>query len=117
MDITGAIALIFFFTSLVLIIGGMILTRHKERMTIIDKGLETEEIKALYMRGAWKTSPLNSLKWGILFIAVGLAILVGMWLHEVYMVKDGVIAGLVALFGGAALVVFYAIASRKADLR
>jgi hypothetical protein len=117
MDLTGAIALIFFFTSIIVIVGGMILTRHKERMTIIDKGLQTEEIKALYMRGVWKTNPLNSLKWGMLLIALGLAILGGMWLHEVYMVKEGAIAGLIALLGGAALLMFYLIASRKADLR
>jgi len=117
MDVTGAIALIFFFTSIVLIIGGMILTRHKERMTIMEKGLGTEEIKALYMRGTWKINTLSSLKWGILFIALGLAILTGMWLHEVFMVKEGAIVGLVALFAGAALLVFYAIASRKPELR
>jgi hypothetical protein len=117
MDLTGAIALIFFFTSVVVIVGGMILTRHKERLTIIEKGLQTEEIKALYMRGAWKTSPLSSLKWGMLCVAFGLAIIVGMWLKATLMVETWTIAGLVALFAGVALLVFYSIASRKVGIR
>lgn len=116
MDVTGIVALVFFFTTVVLITGGIILTRHKERMSIIEKGLDTEEIKALYTRGVWKTSPLGSLKWGILFVALGLAILAGMWLHEVYFVKEGAIFGLIALFSGLALLIFYSIARRKPEL-
>jgi hypothetical protein len=117
MGLEGVIALIFFFTSVIVIVGGMILTRHKERITIIEKGLQTEEIKALYMRGVWKTSPLSSLKWGMLCIAFGLAIIVGMWLRATFMVETWTIAGLVALFAGIALLVFYAIASRKVNPR
>jgi len=104
---------IIFFISMVAIWGGAILTRHKERMTIIDKGLNPADLKALYERN-WKASnPLSSLKWGILLACVGLAVLIGIWLRDQFFFNDGVIPGLMALLGGAGLVLFYFIASRK----
>ncbi len=93
--------------------GAHILTRHKERLTMIDKGLSPEDIKALYERSGFKTNPLSSLKWGIVFIAVGLAVLVGMWLRNAFFMQDGIFPGLIALFGGIGLIVFYLIAHRK----
>jgi hypothetical protein len=105
---------IFFFISVVAIWGGVILTRHKERMTIIDKGLNPTDMKALYERH-WKaaSSPLSSLKWGILLVCVGLAVLIGIWLRDLFFFNDGVIPGLMAVLGGAGLVLFYFIASKK----
>jgi hypothetical protein len=105
---------IFFFISVVAVWGGLILTRHKERMTIIDKGLNPTDMKALYERH-WKagSSPLSSLKWGILLVCVGLAVLIGIWLRDQFFFNDGVIPGLMAVLGGAGLVLFYFIASRK----
>jgi hypothetical protein len=109
----GMIATIFFFTTVVLIWGGIVLTRHKERMTIIERGLKPEDMKALYDRGSLRVSFGSSLKWGIIFVGIGLAILVGMWLRETYMVEGGVFPGLIALFGGIGLVVYYLIAGKK----
>ncbi len=106
---------IIFFVSLVAIWGGAILTRHKERMTIIDKGLNPADLKALYERRWRAADPLLSLKWGIIFVCVGLAVLIGIWLHEQYFISDGVIPGLMAVLGGAGLVLFYFIASRKKE--
>jgi hypothetical protein len=109
----GIIAIIFFFTSVVLIWGGILFTRHKERMTIIDRGLKPEDMKALYERGTFQPREFNSMKWGIVLVAIGLAILMGIWLHETYMVPEGVYPGLIALFGGVGLVVYYLISTRK----
>ena len=104
---------IFFFICVVAIWGGFLLTRHKERMTMIDKGLTPEDVKALYQRSPFRMNPLSSLKWGIVFVAVGLAVLVGMWLRNTYFIQDGVFPGLIALFGGLGLIVFYVIAHKK----
>ena len=91
------------------------LTRHKERMTMIEKGLSPEDVKALYQRQTFRVNPLSSLKWGIVFVAVGLAVLVGMWLRNAFFIQDGVIPGLIALFGGLGLIVFYVIAHKKLE--
>jgi hypothetical protein len=106
---------VFFFVSIVAVWGAYILTRHKERMSMIEKGMRAEDIKSLYARGAWHVSPLASLKWGMVLIGIGLGILVGMWLRDAYMVGEGVYPGLIALLGGLGLIVFYFIAPRKTE--
>jgi hypothetical protein len=102
------------FLSITLIIGTYLLTRHRERIQMIEKGMTAEEIRSMIQFGGFKTDPLSSLKWGMVFIGVGLAAVTGMWLHNSFMIDEGVIPGLIALFGGIGLVVFYFIADRKA---
>ena len=87
-------------------------SRHKERITMIEKGLSGDEIKALYARDV-RRDPLGSLKWGILSVLAGIAIMLGNYLHDYYAVDEGVIVGMVFLFVGIGLVAFYGIASKK----
>lgn len=89
------------------------LTRHKERMTMIEKGLRAEDIRSLYERGTLRMNPLSSLKWGIVFVAIGLAVLLGMHMDYTYGMEEGVYPALIALFGGAGLILFYVLASRR----
>ena len=107
------IPIVFFFT-IGAVIGTFLLTRHKERMNMIEKGLKAEDIKSLYDRQTWKTDPLTSLKWGMVLVCVGVAIMLGVWLRENYIFNDGIIPGLIATFGGVGLVLFYVIAGKKA---
>ncbi len=97
-------------------IAGVVITyissRHRERMSMIDKGMSSDDIKALYAREV-RRSPLGSLKWGILLVMAGLAILVGNFLHDRYFVDEGVIAGMICLFVGIGLVIFYGLAAKK----
>lgn len=109
----GIFVAIFFFMTVLLIWGGIIISRHKERMSIIEKGLGADDMKALYATWARPSSPLSSLKWGILFVMVGLAVILGVWLHSLYFIGDGIIPGLIAVFGGLGLLLFYRIASKK----
>jgi hypothetical protein len=113
MDAGPVIISVFFFLSIVVIWGGAILIRHKERMTLIDKASQPELVKTLYERQG-KLNPLASLKWGMIFFGVGIAILVAIYLHETYMLEEGVYPATIALFGGLALVGFYFIAAKKA---
>jgi hypothetical protein len=106
---------VFLFACIAAVWTAFILTRHKEKMAMIEKGTGAEDIKSLYARGAWRSNPLSSLKWGMICVGVGLAILLGMWLRDAYMVSEGVFPGLIALFGGLGLIVFYFTAHRKAQ--
>jgi hypothetical protein len=90
-----------------------IASRHRERLTMIEKGISSEDIKAMFARGQYRSNPLNSLKWGILAISVGLATLIGNYLDAQYGVRDGIVIGLIIFFAGLGLVVFYAIAAKK----
>lgn len=103
----------FFFAATAVVVATLLLTRHKERMTIIDKGLKAEDYTSLYRNPARQVYPLSSLKWGLIFILVGVAVLVGLWLRQMYSVEEGVFFGLVALGAGIGLVAFYAIAKKQ----
>ncbi len=114
MDVNGLIAIIFFFTSIMVIGGSAIIGRHRERMGMIEKGMKAEDIKAMFGRSFEEPHPLTSLKWGIVLVAVGLAVMLGLFLHSAYNnIEGGIFPGLVAVFGGAGLILFYFIANRK----
>ncbi|MBA4312574.1 MAG: hypothetical protein C0417_08080 [Chlorobiaceae bacterium] len=100
----------FLTTAAVLII--WLVTRHRERVSMIEKGLTSDEIKAMFQREI-KRDPFTSLKWGLMALLAGVAILLGNYLRAVYNVDEGVILGLVTLFVGIALVLFYTIAVKK----
>ena len=96
------------------VLGFMLLTRHKERMSLIEKGLKAEDIRALYERNKLRPlSPLTSLKWGLIFVCIGFAVIVGMYLRATYNVEGGIFPGLMALFGGIGLILFYLLAKKK----
>jgi len=102
-----------FFLTIGAVLGSMILTRHKERMTMLDKGLSPGDIKQLYSRSGGKVNPYASLKWGIVFLAVGVAVIAGMWLRATFSVDEGIYPALIALLGGAGLIVFYVMTRKK----
>ena len=111
---TGILVPIILFLTTGGVLGFMLLTRHKERMSLIEKGLRPEEIKAMYERGASRPpNPLTSLKWGIILLCIGIAIVIGMYLHATYNVEGGIFPGLIALFGGLGLILYYLIANKK----
>lgn len=90
--------------------------RHRERMMIIEKGLASDDVKALYsQRWTWRINPLSSLKWGMLAAFIGGGILMGNimsasfpWMHE-----ESMMSGFIFLFGGIGLILFYAMAAKK----
>ncbi len=103
---------IIFFIAVAAIFITYISARHRERMAMVEKGLTTDEIKAYFTREI-RRDPFSALKWGLLFISVGLAVVLGNFLRTYYFVEEGVIIGLVCLFAGFALLVYYGIASKK----
>ena len=115
MDVNGLVAIIFLFTSIMVIGGSAIIGRHRERMGMIEKGMKAEDIKAMFGRSFREPHPLTSLKWGIVLVAVGFAVLLGLFLHSAYNMEGGIFPGLIAVFGGAGLVLFYFIANRKSQ--
>jgi hypothetical protein len=104
---------IVFFLTIAGIWGFTLKTRHTERMTMIEKGLKPEDMKGLYERGTMRINPMSSLKWGMIFFAIGLAVLIGMYLHATYLVEEGIYPALMCLLGGLGLIAFYLFANKK----
>jgi len=88
-------------------------SRHKERMAMIEKGVNPADFKSGSFRDLLRPNPLSSLKWGMLTMFVGVGILVATWLDRSLYMQDSVYPASMLLFGGLALVIFYFIASRK----
>jgi len=104
---------IFIFTCLVIVVGGYIFTRHKERMSMIEKGVKAGDLAGGFPGAPRQRNPLRALMWGFVFTAIGLAVLVGMTLSEWYHLEEGIYPGLIALFGGIGLIIFYSVARKK----
>jgi hypothetical protein len=90
-------------------------TRHKERMAMIEKGVNPADFKsAAPPFRLWQGSVLSNLKWGLLFIFVGIGLLVGLQLENYFRFDEGsVIFGCILITGGLALIIFYFIAAKK----
>lgn len=88
-------------------------SRHRERMRLIEKGLTPEEVKSYFTEAKKPKNPYAALKWGILFLFVGLGIFISNILYNIYDLDEGVGVGIVFIFGGLGLVVYYIIISSK----
>jgi hypothetical protein len=99
-------------------LGGVLIvhltSRHKERMAMVEKGMSSEDIKALYVRQV-SSNPLASLKWGILLVFAGAALLLGQYLTSQYHLEEEVLAGILILFVGVGLLLFHSIAAKKSQ--
>ena len=105
---------IFLFGATAVVLWKFLETRHKERMSIIDKALDPVAYKELYNRQMFRISPLSNLKWGLIALFIGAGILCGMQVDAIYGTTQ-FIAPFIFLWGGFALVVFYFIAARLKD--
>ena len=78
-----------------------LVVRKKERMALIEKGLTTDVLDT-------HRYSLSSLKWGLVFLGVGIGILVGRILAEYTTLgEEESFFSMVFLFGGLSLLVFY----------
>jgi hypothetical protein len=86
------------------------LSDNRTRRKLIEKGLVDEKVKYLFMDKP-KEYVSSSLKWGMVLIAIGLAVFVGQMVPKELV--EEVTIGAMFVFGGLALVIYYAIASKK----
>jgi len=90
--------------------------RHKERMAMIEKGVNPADFKSAPPSQLRQGSVLSNLKWGLLFAFVGIGIFAGELLHNLVWQgfdTDISIFGSILISGGIALIIFYFIAAKK----
>ena len=88
--------------------------RHKERMAMIEKGVNPADFKSSSPLRFWKGNVLSNLKWGLLFLFVGIGLLAGEQMRNIWGLDDeSTIFGCMLITGGLALIIFYIIAARK----
>ncbi len=102
---------------LFIVIGWIIkvLSDNHTKNLLIEKEMVNESVKFLYTDRLEKYVP-SSLKWGMVLVAVGLAIFLGKILTGVPGImahtrdEEAIIFALMFIFGGLALIIYYSIA-------
>lgn len=87
--------------------------RHRERIAMIEKGVNPADFKGVSWLQTLKVNPLASLKWGLLALFVGIGVFVGRIVTLQFDMRDSAYPASMLVFGGIALIIFYLIASRK----
>jgi hypothetical protein len=89
--------------------------RHRERMTMIEKGFNPADFntKGVPVREWFRANPLTSLKWGLLATFVGIGLIIASYLDRMFIMHDSIYVSCMLVAGGLSLIIFYFIASRK----
>jgi len=99
-----------FFIVIGIVIYYYLRARHEERMQIIDKGLQEEQLEYFLNAKKKSSDPLVTIKYGLLLISIGLAIFLGTTAphHR----QEEFTFGFIFLLPGISLLIYYVIASR-----
>ncbi|MEE9569809.1 MAG: DUF6249 domain-containing protein, partial [Candidatus Binatia bacterium] len=81
------------------------MTRHR----LINKGMVDEKVKHLFAKNALHQR-LSSLKWGMVLVGIGLALLLRQITDEY--ITDESVFGLMFIFAGVAFLIYYGISQR-----
>ena len=87
-----------------------IISDNRIRRALVEKGVVDENIKYLYATDP-ASNPQSSLKWGMVLIGVGLALVLNIVFP--YQVSEVMAFGLMFLFAGVALVMFYFLIQKR----
>lgn len=88
-----------------------IITDNRTRQKLIEKGMVDERTKYLFTSSTPQS--LNALKWGMVLVAVGLALAVVNMFPLAF--EGPASVGLMLLFAGIALLVYYFVAKKSED--
>jgi len=107
-DLVPMVVVAVIFGTLVLII--KIISDNRIRASLIESGQVDEKAKFLYLRGDRRPAdPLSSVKWGMVLVGVGLALIIGQFVNQFMYFGDveGLTFGLMCLFAGIAFLIYY----------
>ncbi len=97
-----------FFTIIYMIVRTV--SENRTKRQLIDRGLVDEKAKMLFTT-QMRDNPLQSLKWGLVLIGIGVALAVGEMFPRTF--TEGGVMGLMMLFAGLAFIVYFVLAKKK----
>jgi ABC-type branched-subunit amino acid transport system permease subunit len=110
-EITPMIGMAIFFGVTAYIV--RIILDHRIRRRLIDSGQIDEKIKYLYFKEQKPVAqPLSSVRWGLVLIALGLAVIIGLQYPE--NLREEMTLSMMFLLAGIAFLVYYFLARREA---
>lgn len=85
--------------------------RHEERMQVIEKGLQGEQLDYFLKTRQRDSNLLANIKYGLMLISIGLAIFLGTFApsHQ----QEEITFGFIFLLPGISLIIYYAIAKKQ----
>lgn len=91
-----------------------VISDNRIRRRLIEAGQVDEKVKYLYFRSERRTGePLSSVKWGLVLVAVGIALLLGQIFP--YDITQMMTTGFMFLFAGIAFLIYYFIQKGKSE--
>jgi hypothetical protein len=91
-----------------------VISDNRIRRRIIESGQVDEKVKYLYFSSGKKMyDPLSNVKWGMVLIAIGLALLLGQLFP--YSITEEMTIGFMFLFAGLAFLIYYFIQKGKSE--
>lgn len=99
-QVIGLVTVILIFVGIPLLIFFLARNRHREKLALIEKGINPNPSKP-------ESSFFKALMWGMLVGGAGLGWIIGLLLHQVFGLDDGVMFALVLFFAGAGLVGYF----------
>jgi hypothetical protein len=105
---------IFFFGGMAAILLKYFDGRHKERMAMVEKGINPADFKSVAPIKLWQGNVLSNLKWGLLLVFAGIGLFVGYHLENYFgFHEETAVFGSILIAGGLALIIFYFLAANK----
>jgi len=115
-DLVPMVVVTVIFGSLVLII--KTLSDNRLRKSLIESGQLDEKAKYLFLKSEKKPAdPLSSVKWGMVLVGIGLALIIGQFVNQYMYFGDaeGLTFGLMFLFAGSAFLIYYKLKKKEGD--
>ncbi len=110
--LTGVLIVFIIFSTAAFVI--KVVSDNRIRRRLIESGQLDEKVKFLtFHSGRRPADPLSSVKWGMVMIGIGLALLIGQLFP--YDVTEEMTFGLMFLFAGLAFLIYYNIQKRQAS--
>lgn len=103
-------AIFMFFTTVII----KILSDNRIRRMLIEKNMLNQNIQYLFTNPFESQIP-SSLKWGMVLVAIGLAVLIGQFAPE--NLSEEITFSMMFILAGLALIIFYVVGSRFMKLR
>ena len=108
-DFIGLVAVVLIFGAIPAIVIFIASRRHKERMEMLSKGVNASLFAQAPSPGS------KSLLWGLIAVAVGLALLISSVLVMRHFDRGLMMASLILLFGGGATLLYWRITAKDRE--
>lgn len=110
--LTGVLIVFVIFSAAAFVV--KVVSDNRIRRRLIESGSLDEKAKYLYLRAERRAvDPLSSVKWGMVLVGIGLALLVGNLFP--YDINEGMTFGLMFLFAGIAFLIYYFMQKGQAE--